>query len=76
MVRLIHPQLIVWAQDTDVSRVVLKASGERAFCAGGDIRAIYDLGRAGRADEALTFWREEYLLNTISVLIPSPMCRS
>ncbi len=72
MVRLIHPQLMAWAQDPDVSRVVLKASGERAFCAGGDIRAIYDLGRAGRADEALAFWREEYLLNHYIGTYPKP----
>src|SRR6185369_6787482 len=36
---------------------------ERAFSAGGDIRALYDLGRAGRQAEMLTFWRDEYPLN-------------
>lgn len=72
MVRMIHPQLLDWAQDPQVTRVVLKAAGERAFCAGGDIRAIYDLGRSGRADEAITFWREEYLLNHYIGTYPKP----
>ncbi|MEW6254838.1 MAG: enoyl-CoA hydratase/isomerase family protein [Pseudomonadota bacterium] len=72
MVRLIHPQLKEWAGDAQVSRVVLKASGQRAFCAGGDIRAIYDLGRGGRVEEALTFWREEYLLNHYIGTYPKP----
>ena len=39
------------------------AAGERAFSAGGDIRALYDLGKAGKHDEALQFWRDEYPLN-------------
>jgi enoyl-CoA hydratase len=42
---------------------VVTAAGDRAFCAGGDLRALYDLGRAGRYDEALQFWRDEYRLN-------------
>jgi enoyl-CoA hydratase len=40
------------------------ANGERAFSAGGDIRALYDLGKAGRHKEALQFWADEYPLNT------------
>ncbi len=35
------------------------------FSAGGDIRALYDLGKAGRHDEALQFWRDEYPLNAV-----------
>ncbi|WP_127089770.1 enoyl-CoA hydratase/isomerase family protein [Aquabacter cavernae] len=72
MVRMIHPQLLEWADDPQVTRVVLKAAGEKAFCAGGDIRAIYDLGRSGQADEAITFWREEYLLNHYIGTYPKP----
>lgn len=63
MVREIHPQLRAWAADDAVTRVILKAAGEKAFCAGGDVRQLYDLGREGRYEEALTFWREEYVLN-------------
>jgi enoyl-CoA hydratase len=63
MVRALHAQLEVWAGDGAVTRVVITAAGERAFSAGGDIRALYELGRAGRQAEALTFFREEYTLN-------------
>ena len=55
-----------------MTRVVITAAGERAFSAGGDIRALYDLGRAGRQDEMLTFWREEYPLNTAIKRYPKP----
>ena len=64
MVRALSRQLAEWANDGAVTRVIVTAAGERAFSAGGDIRALYDLGRAGRQQEALGFFREEYTLNT------------
>jgi enoyl-CoA hydratase len=63
MVHALRAQLDEWANDPAVTRVVVTASGERAFSAGGDIRALYDLGKAGRHAEALQFWRDEYPLN-------------
>src|SRR4249919_4199663 len=64
MVLALRAQLDVWADDPAITRVVISAAGERAFSAGGDIRALYDLGCAGRQAEALAFWRDEYPLNT------------
>ena len=63
MVRALRAQLDAWADDPAITRVVVTANGERAFSAGGDIRALTDLGKAGRHDEALQFWRDEYALN-------------
>lgn len=63
MVRALRSQLDAWADDPAITRVVVTANGERAFSAGGDIRALTDLGKAGRYDEALQFWRDEYALN-------------
>ncbi|HEX5211692.1 MAG TPA: enoyl-CoA hydratase/isomerase family protein [Pseudolabrys sp.] len=63
MVRALRAQLDAWANDDAITRVVITAAGERAFSAGGDIRHLYDLGRAGRYAEALRFWRDEYPLN-------------
>jgi enoyl-CoA hydratase/carnithine racemase len=63
MVLGLRAQLDKWADDPAITRVVIAASGERAFSAGGDIRHLYDLGVAGRRDEALQFWRDEYPLN-------------
>jgi enoyl-CoA hydratase len=63
MVRALRAQLDAWADDSAVARVVIMGEGERAFSAGGDIRALYDSGRAGRHVEALQFWRDEYPLN-------------
>jgi enoyl-CoA hydratase len=63
MVCGLRAQLDSWANDPAITRVVIQAAGARAFSAGGDIRALYDLGQAGRYGEALQFWRDEYPLN-------------
>ena len=63
MVRALRGTLEDWADDPAITRVVILAAPGRAFSAGGDIRALTDLGKAGRYDEALQFWRDEYPLN-------------
>src|SRR5438874_7756618 len=72
MVRALARQLEAWANDAAVTRVIITAAGERAFSAGGDIRALYELGRAGRQAEMLTFWRDEYPLNAYIKRFPKP----
>jgi len=65
MVRALAQQLTEWEDDAAVTRVIITASGERAFSAGGDIRDLYELARAGRRADALNFWRDEYPLNAL-----------
>jgi len=65
MVRAMRARLDAWHSDPGVTRVVITGSGDRAFSAGGDIRQVWELGRAGRQQEALVYWREEYQLNTV-----------
>jgi enoyl-CoA hydratase len=65
MVRALAEQLVTWADDAAVTRVIVMAAGTRAFSAGGDLKAIYELGRSGRYDDALTFWWDEYRLNAL-----------
>lgn len=38
MIRLIYPQLKKWENDRNMKMVILKAAGDKAFCAGGDVR--------------------------------------
>jgi enoyl-CoA hydratase len=73
MVRLIAAALDEWEKDGALTRIILLGTGERAFCAGGDIRRLYDLGRAGDHDAQLTFWREEYQLNRRMKTYPKPI---
>jgi enoyl-CoA hydratase len=62
MVVALDDRLAQWAVDPGVRAVVMQSASPRAFCAGGDIRALADAGRRG---EALTreFYRREYRLN-------------
>lgn len=62
MVRNFHRQLQDWADDQDVVAVVLRAAGEKAFCAGGDIRSLYDSYQNGENLHRV-FFEEEYALD-------------
>ncbi|HEY8268029.1 MAG TPA: enoyl-CoA hydratase/isomerase family protein [Xanthobacteraceae bacterium] len=72
MILALREQLGLWAADAAVACVVIQAAGGRAFCAGGDIRAIYELHKAGRTEEAIDFWRKEYPLNAAIKHYPKP----
>src|SRR5712691_7031324 len=72
MVRLVAAKLDEWKADAAVTRVVIRANGERAFSAGGDLREVTEWGRTGRYAEALVFWRDEYLLNAAIKRYPKP----
>jgi enoyl-CoA hydratase len=73
MVRLLAAALDSWRDDPSVTRVVICGAGDRAFCAGGDIRRLYELGRAGDHAQQLTFWREEYQLDQRIRTFPKPV---
>jgi len=62
MVRMLHRQLQAWADDQNVVAVVLRAAGEKAFCAGGDIRSLYDSYQNGDSLHR-EFFEEEYALD-------------
>ncbi len=72
MVEAMHRQLRAWAEDASVTRVAVRGSGGRAFCAGGDIRRIHALGQAGRLPEVMAFWQAEYLLDAYVKTYPKP----
>ncbi|MGO9743157.1 MAG: enoyl-CoA hydratase/isomerase family protein [Roseiarcus sp.] len=63
MVREISAALDGFERDDRIAHVVIEGAGERAFCAGGDIRWLYERGRAGDHAAQLAFWREEYVLD-------------
>ncbi|NWX48534.1 HIBCH protein, partial [Steatornis caripensis] len=62
MIQQIYPQIKTWEQDPETFLIIIKGTGGKAFCAGGDIRAITDAGKVGdRLSQ--DFFREEYILN-------------
>ncbi len=64
MVKRLRAQLIDWERDAAVKAVLIRGAGEKAFCAGGDIRWLYDNARKDPAG-ACEFFREEYRLNAL-----------
>ncbi|XP_060909896.1 3-hydroxyisobutyryl-CoA hydrolase, mitochondrial [Labrus mixtus] len=62
MIRLIYPQLKKWESGDAPDIVIIKGAGGKAFCAGGDIRAVTEAGKAG-GSLAGDFFRQEYILN-------------
>jgi len=62
MVRRLQQQLDAWTADPQVKAVVLRGAGPKGFCAGGDIRSLYDSYKAGDSLHR-DFFVEEYALD-------------
>lgn len=63
-------QLTAWQTDDGVAWVLVKSSLPKAFCAGGDVRALYDLD--GDLASAATYFEAEYTLNHLIHVYPKP----
>ena len=62
-----------WADDDAVALVLIDATGDKAFCAGGDIAEMYATGRAGDYSYGRQFWRDEYRMNARLAEYPKPV---
>ncbi|CAG0915732.1 unnamed protein product [Notodromas monacha] len=60
MIRVLTPKLQRWRNEVDL--IIMKGAGDKAFCAGGDVRAITEAGMKG-SFMAHEFFREEYILD-------------
>jgi len=72
MIEMIQAGLDAWRDDPDVAAIVIEGAGGRAFCAGGDIRAIRDLVLADDRDGVERFFQAEYALNLAIARYPKP----
>jgi len=62
MYRTLAPQFEAWRVDSSIRAVLMRGAGERAFCAGGDVRAVYNAQHTpfGRDDYKTALFTEEY----------------
>jgi len=72
MIRAMTAALAEWRDDPAVHAVVVEGAGGRAFCAGGDIRAIRAHALAGERGPIEAFFSEEYSLNGMIAEYPKP----
>ncbi|TCS37280.1 enoyl-CoA hydratase/carnithine racemase [Paucimonas lemoignei] len=75
MIRSITQALLAWRDDDAIDGVLIESNSSKAFCAGGDIRFFYELGKSTpQQGSALIedFFTEEYLLNQLIHHYPKP----
>jgi enoyl-CoA hydratase len=72
MCALMTEALLAWRGDPQVRAVLIDHSGERGFCAGGDIRMLAESG-AGDGAAAREFFFTEYRLNALLFDYPKPV---
>lgn len=72
MIHAIAPQLEAWRNDDSVACIVIEGAGERAFCAGGDVRAVAQAARSGDAGLTREFFWHEYRLNQAIATLEKP----
>lgn len=63
MIRDFAHAIAQWRHDQAVRLVILEGAGGRAFCAGGDVRAIRSAALAGDRAAVEAFFAEEYAVN-------------
>jgi len=68
MIKTLDEKLYQWEEDTKILAVLVKSADHRAFCSGGDVKAVAIEAKAmqdGRSDGQITadFFRAEYRLN-------------
>jgi enoyl-CoA hydratase len=72
MTIIMTERLEAWASDPAVGAIMIDGAGERALCAGGDLRGLYDAAKAGtRFPEQ--FWADEYRLDLLIARYPKPI---
>ncbi len=77
MIHLLKARLDNWAKDREVKAVWLEGEGDKAFCAGGDIVALYRDMTEPRSDHRTAsvgeqFFTDEYELDYLIHTYPKP----
>jgi enoyl-CoA hydratase/carnithine racemase len=71
MIRALAAQLHHWQTQADIEAVIITGAGDRAFCAGGDIRYIYHHAHVPKHNVAQLFW-DQYRLNYLIAQFQKP----
>lgn len=72
MIRDFAAAIALWKGDASVRLVLLEGAGGRAFCAGGDVRALREAAVAGDRAPVEAFFTEEYEVNEGIALFGKP----
>ena len=72
MIHSLKPKLLEWQKRNDIAFIWIEGAGEKAFCAGGDIRKLYESICAKQYDHEL-FFAAEYSLDYMIHTSPKPI---
>lgn len=72
MIDAMYRVLVDWGDDDAVELVLVTSASDRAFCAGGDIRAIRENALAGDTAAVTEYFSSEYRLNQLIAEYPKP----
>lgn len=76
MIELLAPMLLEWSKDDGIVGVVLNGAGDKAFCAGGDVRQLYhSIQQSGQGinRHVEEFFSREYELDYLIHTFPKPV---
>lgn len=73
MIDAIAAQLSAWERRVDIKAVIITGAGDKAFCAGGDIKALHAAKARGDLQYLEDFYRREYTLNYRLATYPKPI---
>lgn len=78
MIRGIHAALNAWRDDDAIRAIIIRGAGDRAFCAGGDVKAVYEAGVNVTDPDAKTaiarvYFADEYRMNRALFHYPKPI---
>ena len=74
MIVQIKEKLLAWEQDPSLHVVLLKGTGKRGFCAGGDIKTLYSARDSDEAmGNAMRFFSEEYKTDQLVARYSKPI---
>ncbi len=72
MIDDMYATLVAWSEDDGIETVMVTSASSRAFCAGGDIRAIREFAMTGDAAAITRYFGSEYRLNQLIAEYPKP----
>lgn len=73
MCTAIEAAIEAWRDDAKVKFIMIDGLGDRAFCSGGDISALYASAMSQDYAYGQQFWRDEYRLNAKLAAYPKPI---
>lgn len=74
MFQAMERRLLEWRRRSDIACVVLHADSDRAFCAGGDVKALVtQLNASAGIEAAADFFAHEYFVDYLIHCYPKPL---